>query len=343
MNLDTQTTTTVSPPNQAESPPRTGVELIRATAKFAREQRGRSWLHLWTTFAVLIVALVLTALPFFLPIRLALGCIAGLVVVRMFIIYHDFNHGTILRGSRLAKWIMFVYGVMTLNPPSSWKRSHNHHHKNNAKVFGASIGSFPVMTTEGYAKESKRVRFFYAMARHPLTILFGYWTVFLYGMSLRPFLKDPAKHVDCAIAFAFQLILITTLAIFAPSVLLTTLLMPMIVASALGAYLFYSQHNFPGVKLPERADWDFVEAALKSSSYTKMGPVLSWFTGNIGYHHVHHLNAHIPFYRLPEAMRAIRELQNATTIRLNLRDAYRCFRLKLWDPQLDKMVSFKGV
>src|SRR5262249_34533146 len=102
----------------------------------------------------------------------------------------------------------------------------------------------------------------------------------------------------------------------------------------------YSQHNFPGVQLRGRGDWDFVHAALHSSSYTAMGPVLRWFTGNIGYHHVHHLNARIPFYRLPEAMSSIRELQFAQPIRLNPRDIYRCFQLKLWDPEQDRMVPF---
>jgi omega-6 fatty acid desaturase (delta-12 desaturase) len=115
------------------------------------------------------------------------------------------------------------------------------------------------------------------------------------------------------------------------------------IAAALGAYLFYSQHNFPGMKLKERSDWDFVYAAIHSSSYTAMGPILRWFTGNIGYHHVHHLNAHIPFYRLPEAMASIRELQVMSPIRLSPRHIYRCFRLKLWDPEKDRMVSFRGV
>ncbi|TMA32235.1 MAG: hypothetical protein E6J87_13480 [Deltaproteobacteria bacterium] len=97
------------------------------------------------------------------------------------------------------------------------------------------------------------------------------------------------------------------------------------------------------MKLQGRADWNFIYAALHSSSYTAMSPVLRWFTGNIGYHHVHHLNAHIPFYRLPEAMSAIRELRATQPIRLSPRDIYRCFRLKLWDPKKDRMVSFRGV
>src|SRR5262249_28750264 len=91
---------------------------------------------------------------------------------------------------------------------------------------------------------------------------------------------------------------------------------------------------------PDRADWDYVAAALYSSSYVRMHPVLHWFTGNIGYHHVHHLNARIPFYRLPEAMAAIVELQSPGTTSLHPFDVYRCLRLKLWDREGKAMLSF---
>ncbi len=324
--------------------PRAGAQLLMATKVFASEVRWRSWWHMWTTMAVLVCACVGTVLPMipWIP-RAIISCLAGLTMVRMFIIYHDYQHGTILRRSRLAQWILNTYGILIMSPPSSWKPSHNHHHKNNAKLFGAFIGSYPVMTTEAYAKATRRERFVYAVTRHPLTILFGYLTVFVYGMCLKSLISEPRKHVDCAVAVGIQVALVVLLACFAPAILFFTLLAPIALAAALGAYLFYSQHNFPGVKMKPRQEWDHVYAALYSSSYTAMGPILSWFTGNIGYHHVHHLNAHIPFYRLPEAMAHIRELQVPGSIRLNVLDVWRCLRLKLWDPEKNRMVSFRGV
>jgi hypothetical protein len=105
--------------------------------------------------------------------------------------------------------------------------------------------------------------------------------------------------------------------------------------------LFYAQHNFPGARFPNRAGWDYVAAALDSSSYLRMNPVMHWLTGNIGYHHVHHLNARIPFYRLPEAMAGIEELQSPGTTSLHPCDIYRCLRLKLWDPERERLVSFQ--
>jgi len=119
------------------------------------------------------------------------------------------------------------------------------------------------------------------------------------------------------------------------------LLMPMAIITCLGSYLFYAQHNFPGVIRRDGSDWDHVHAALCSSSYMKMGPVMNWFTGNIGYHHVHHLNAKIPFYRLPEAMAGLEELQTPVVTTLTLRDIVGCLRLKLWDPEQSRLVTFR--
>jgi omega-6 fatty acid desaturase (delta-12 desaturase) len=107
-----------------------------------------------------------------------------------------------------------------------------------------------------------------------------------------------------------------------------------------GSYLFFAQHNFPGVWLASHREWSYVNSALHSSSYLCTGRVMSWFTGNIGYHHVHHLNAKIPFYRLPEAMAALEELQSPPTTSLSLRDIAACLRLKLWDPAAGRLVNW---
>ena len=115
------------------------------------------------------------------------------------------------------------------------------------------------------------------------------------------------------------------------------------VATMAGAYLFYAQHNFPEGKIASRQDWTFSGAALDSSSYMVMGPLMNWLTANIGFHHVHHLNAAIPFYRLPEAMNAIPELQHPSKTSWGAKDVVECFKLKLWDPEQNKMVGYPEV
>jgi omega-6 fatty acid desaturase (delta-12 desaturase) len=315
-------------------------DLIRTARRFADETRWLSWWHLATTLLALtgVLALALMELPLWL--RILGSCAAGLLLVRLFIVYHDYQHGAILRGSWLADVLLTSFGLLSLNPPSIWKRSHNHHHGNNAKLYGSQIGSFPVMTTDGYRRASRREQVAYAASRHPLTIALGYITVFLYGMCVKSLFVNPAKHFDSAVALSLHVCVAVILAYQGLDSLLLGLTVPMLIGSALGAYLFYAQHNFPGVRLSSRSDWDFVFAALHSSSFMRMNPLMRWLSGNIGFHHVHHLNPQIPFYRLPEAMAGISALQTPVVTSLRWKDVYGCFTLKLWDPKLETMVAF---
>lgn len=323
-----------------ESSQRSSKELLQATKEFARETRWLSWWYFGSTLVIFTSLIALAAIPMFWPLRVVASVLAGLVLVRLFILYHDYQHGAILRNSPLAATMMWCYGLLALNPPSIWKRSHDHHHRNNSKIFGASIGSYPVMTTEAFAAATPWQRFCYAASRHPLTILFGYFTIFQYGMCLRPFLLSPGRHFDALLSLIVHLGIAGCLAWVAPDIMLLSFVGPMVIATAMGAYLFYAQHNYPTVKYRERAEWDHVDAALHSSSFIEMSGLMYWFTGNISYHHVHHLNHRIPFYRLPEAMAALKELQSPGTTTLRPGDVWKCFQLKLWDPQADQMVAF---
>jgi acyl-lipid omega-6 desaturase (Delta-12 desaturase) len=322
---------------------RTANALVRATRPFAREVRWRSWWHFWSTGAALVGLLGLTCLEAPWWWRLPRGVLAGLTMVRMFALYHDHQHGTILRGSAVADLLLGAYGVLLLTPPSIWRRTHRYHHSHNGRLQAAGIGSFRVMTTRAFARASWRLRLAYALSRHPLTILAGYATVFLYGMCVRPLLLRPRQHADAALALLLHAALVTALAVCAPGVLLWTLLVPLWVATALGSYLFYAQHNFPRAQFQEKGAWDYAAAALAGSSYIPMNPALRWFTGNIGYHHVHHVNARIPFYRLPEAMAGLKELQSPGVTAHTPRGVYRCLRLKLWDPEQRRLVNFAGL
>lgn len=321
---------------------RQGSDLIKSTKPFAMEVRWLSWWHLGSTLAALVACLVAASLSLPWPLRCVASVLAGLVLVRVFVMYHDYQHGTILRGSVLARALMTACGILTLNPPSVWRRSHDHHHKHNSKSSSSGIGSYPVMTTREYASASLWERVRYALARHPATMLCGYATMFWYGMCLRPLTTDPKRHLDASIYLVVHGGLAMALAWLAPLVFLYAFILPLAVAGALGAYLFYAQHNFPGVTLRFGGDWSYAAAALESSSYIRMGALMRWFTGNIGYHHIHHLNAHIPFYRLPEVMNAMEELRSPRTSSLSPAAIWGCLRLKLWDPDQGRMVSFSG-
>ncbi len=318
---------------------RTPKELLQATRPYAQEQRWRSWWHLWSTLAVLFVLLPATTLDFPWYVRLLCSVGGGLTLVRLFIIFHDQQHGSILRNSRLADWMMLAFGLLTLNPTSVWRRSHDHHHRHNSKDLSPNIGSFPLMTVAGYRRATFWQRMGYRFSRHPLTIALGYFTVFGGSMCILPLMRNPRRHFDAALSIVCHFGLAALLFRELDDFVLAWLL-PFIIGSGLGAYLFFVQHNFPGVRLQLEGQWNYVFSAMHSSSYTAMGPVMSWFTGNIGYHHVHHLNAKIPFYRLPEAMAGIPELQSPTTTSLHPRDVLACLRLKLWDEDSETLVNW---
>jgi omega-6 fatty acid desaturase (delta-12 desaturase) len=153
-------------------------------------------------------------------------------------------------------------------------------------------------------------------------------------------LNNPRVHFDSIVALMLHAIILAVLVAYSPINLLLLLLVPSAIAAATGAYFFYAQHNFPTMMVRERSQWDYVAAAVESSSFIRMGALMHWFTGNIGYHHVHHLNSHIPFYRLPEAMTAIPELRSPRTTSLSLGDIRGCLRLKLWDTASERLVGF---
>jgi omega-6 fatty acid desaturase (delta-12 desaturase) len=268
--------------------------------------------------------------------------LAGLLMVRMFVIYHDFQHHAILHRSVLADVIMSVYGLLVLVPSSIWKRSHDYHHNHNSKLFSASIGSYPIATKRKFLSMKPGERRMYLFVRHPFTILMGYFTMFIYGMCISSFISSPRKHYDSLVALVLHgFITYYLFTHYGWQVWLLSLFLPIFIASCIGAYLFYAQHNFPATSFSDKEDWKYEGAALESSSYMKMPAIMHWFLGNIGYHHIHHLNSRIPFYRLPEAMAAIPELQSPRTTSLHPKEIAACFRLKVWDPAAGRMIGFR--
>ncbi|MBC7554775.1 MAG: fatty acid desaturase [Taibaiella sp.] len=326
----------------------TGKELILVTKVFAKEIRWKSWFHTLTTFFLLIASIYGTiyfptsyGLAVSMIGRVICSISTALLLSRFFIIFHDYQHHTILRNSHVANVIFTVFGAYMITPPSIWKRSHDHHHANNAKLYSANIGSFPIMTKQKFIEASKTDRFAYLAVRHPLNMLFAYFTTFLYGMCVQSFINNKKKHWDSLVVVIIHVsIAVFLFMYFGPLTWFLTFFLPFFISHMLGSYLFYAQHNFPGVTFRNNMDWNYTNAALESSSYMLMNPFMQWVTANIGFHHIHHLNSKIPFYRLPEAMANIPELQHAKTTSLAPSDIIACLKLKVWDPEQNKMIGF---
>ena len=321
-----------------------GIELILATKPFAQDSLVRSWWVIVSTALLIVATLAGTVWNLNLGLQLVCSVIAGLLMTRFFVIYHDQQHYAILPRSKLAEGLMRIYGILALSPSSVWRSSHNHHHNHNSKLRGSHIGSYPIMTTAQFKKSSRAKRFGYLFIRHPLTIMFGYLFMFFHGMCIKPFINHPLKHFDCFLAMVVHFSISALLLIFGGwKMLILTQLVPHFVMHGIGAYFFYAQHNFPGVSFSDKDGWTYEKAALESSSMMYTGRILGWFTANIGYHHIHHLNSRIPFYRVPEVLKAIPELQSPKTTSLWPTDIIRCLRLKVWDVESQKMVSVRGL
>ncbi len=318
---------------------RTSKELILATKPFTIENRLQSWYEIAITILLISVFMAGTFAPIPLLFRLLFSLGLGLLYVRMFVIYHDYQHHAILQKSKIAEFIMVAFGIYILAPQNIWKRSHDHHHGHNSKLTTAAIGSYPTISKNKFLKMSKAEQNLYLINRHPLTVIFGYFTLFIYWLNVKSFLQSPSRHVDSLIAIVFHLGMGTLIAVqFGILSFFVCWIFPFFVAFAIGSYLFYSQHNFPQAQFKENQDWTYDNAALTSTSFMQMPAIFHWLTGDIGYHHVHHLNSRIPFYRLKETMKNMPELQQVFTTSLNPIEIYKCFQLKLWDADKGKMI-----
>jgi acyl-lipid omega-6 desaturase (Delta-12 desaturase) len=321
---------------------RSGKELILATKPFAKEYRLKSWLYTLSTLLLVILVLAGTYWNVHIAARIFCSILAGLLLVRMFVIYHDHQHHAILHQSHVANFIMKCFGIYILAPSSIWKRSHDFHHKHNCKLHVTDIGSYSTLTKEEYFKLSNSERFSYLAMRHPLNIILGYLTIFMYSFCINSIIHSTKKHLDCGLAllihFSFGFALLYYGGVTA---LFLTLIIPHFIACGLGSYLFYVQHNFPGVEFKLYNHWEYAHAAINSTSHFVMNPVMQWFTGNIGYHHIHHLNSRIPFYRLEEAMNSMPELKNVPVTTFEIKNVLGCLRLKVWDPEINQMIGLR--
>jgi omega-6 fatty acid desaturase (delta-12 desaturase) len=238
-----------------------------------------------------------------------------------------------------------VIGVLTLTPYDFWRRTHAVHHATSGNLDRRGTGDIDTLTVHEYLALSRWRRLGYRIYRHPI-IMFGLGLAFLFIVQHRlpvglmragwqPWLSAMATNVAIAAVVATVIWLVGVVPF------LIVHLPIMLLASSVGVWLFYVQHQFERTEWARDGAWNLQEAALHGSSYYDLPSVLRWFTANIGVHHVHHLCSQIPYYRLPLVLRDYPEL--GVTGRLTLLQSFRCVRLVLWDEGLQRLVSFDEV
>jgi len=318
--------------------------LLKKTRPFSQEILSLSYWHSFSTLLLFVSSLLCSFFLNILLLKLVVAILSGLILARCFILFHDFQHKAILRDSKLAPYLFGALGLYLFTPPKVWRKSHNFHHAHNTILDNSFIGSFWTVSVSQWQSMTNLERLKYKIVRNPLLIIFGVLTVFIYDHCIKSFLRMPRKNWTALLSLGLHASILVIASIHSEWLnYFVVVVIPLFVAGCLGTYLFYAQHNFPAVKLQQRKEWSLVDAALYGSSFIRMPKLMHWFTGNIAYHHVHHLNHRIPFYRLPEAMREIKELQNPITTSLNFQDIWACLRLKLWDENKQHMVAMNDL
>lgn len=317
-------------------------------ARFATPSLGRALWQLTNTlpaFALLWAAMawsVHAGWNYGWTLLLALPA-AGLYV-RLFIIQHDCGHGSYFAGRRANEWVGACLGLITLFPFGYWKKTHAVHHGTSGNLDRREFGDVRTLTLKEYQARSRWGRLGYRFYRS-MPVLLGLGPTYQFVIKHRvPFDLPLAWKKEWASVLLNNLMLLIAVAVcgltFGWYTLLLVHLPVVLVAGALGVWLFYVQHIFEHAYWSRQKNWDSNQAAVSGSSYYDLPRVLHWFTGNIGYHHIHHLAPRIPNYRLRDAFESNALLQLAP--RLTLRTSLECARMKLWDEDGGRMVGFPG-
>jgi omega-6 fatty acid desaturase (delta-12 desaturase) len=262
--------------------------------------------------------------------------------IRLFIIQHDCGHGSFFTSKKYNDFLGMFISILTLTPYHYWKKSHAIHHANTGKLEHRGIGEIFTMTTEEYSKQSRWGKFKYRLYRNPF-ILFIFAPSFVFIVLYR-FPNYRIKALKPVRSSAYMTSLVIGLVALGISYLigLKAFLMIQIpitfITSSAGMWLFYVQHQYEDAYWKSSENWEYTEAAMQGSSYYKLPKVLQWFTGNIGFHHIHHLSPRIPNYLLEKCHKENTAFQKGVV--LTLRSSLRSILLNLWDENQKKLISF---
>jgi omega-6 fatty acid desaturase (delta-12 desaturase) len=272
-----------------------------------------------------------------------LAILAGLFVVRVFIIFHDCGHGSFFKSRTANDVTGFIAGLLTLTPYYHWRWEHNIHHSTSGDLDRRNVGDIWTMTVQEYLESSRWKRFSYRLARNPF-ILFVIAPLFLFLVYQRipspkanPRERNSVHWMNlCILLMALGLIYAFGLKAYLIIQLTVTA-----VAGSIGVWMFYVQHQFEDVYWERGEHWDFTQAALQGSSFYKLPKILQWFSGNIGFHHIHHLSPRIPNYHLEKCHESDPLFQKVKPI--TLFSSLKSLSYRLWDEQKKKLVSFRQI
>jgi omega-6 fatty acid desaturase (delta-12 desaturase) len=327
-----------------ETPRINPIELTQILKSY---QQPDAWRSVWQLANTLMPNLLLLVLMYYslqvsYLLTLALSIPTAGFMARTFIIFHDCGHGSFFKSRKANEITGIVCGILTITPYHYWRHSHAIHHATAGDLDRRGTGDVMTLTVQEYQSLSPTRQWYYRFVRHPLVMFtFGAFLVFTVGH--RFYKPGTGKRERWSVHYT-NLILFVLIAgliylIGWKAYLMIHIPVLFFMCSA-GVWLFYVQHNFEGTYWERHDKWDYFTAGLQGSSFYKLPAVLQWFTGNIGFHHIHHLNSRIPNYYLPKCHR---ENPVFHVRPLTLRSSLRSLRLRLWDEKNRRMVGFEAL
>ena len=317
------------------------------TARYAKpDMRSALWQLLSTviSYAVLLTLMITTVqrgYPY--PVTLVLAVVTAALFARIFIFFHDCTHGSFLPSPRLNRNVGYFCGILTFTAFHDWRRSHAGHHITVGDLDRRGIGDITVMTVDEYLAAPFIKRISYRLYRHPL-IMFGIGPLYYFLIRNR-YSSKGAKKMDIISVIFTNLAIVAIATVASLTIGFKTYVLVqlpvLMIAATFGIWLFYIQHQFEEVYWTRHEAWDPWRAALEGASFYKLPKLMQWISGNIGFHHVHHVRTAIPNYRLQQCYEEVPQLQEARAI--TILASLKSLRLHLYDEAAKKMVSFHSL
>jgi len=320
-----------------------GVDWRKIIKKYQPEA-GRS---IWQLVNTVVPYLGLYALMFWLLnagvsywLVLLLAIPTAGFMVRTFIIFHDCGHGSFFKSRKANLAVGILTGILTFTPWHLWWHEHNIHHANAGNLDKRGIGDVDTWTVEEYLAAPFWKKVAYRTMRHPL-VMFSIGAVTVFAIVKRVPLPSHSKKEKASIWWtnaALAVIISVLILLVGWKTYLLVQLPVLLLGTSAGVWMFYVQHNYDGVYWEREENWDFYKAALDGSSFYDLPEILHWFTGNIGYHHIHHLGSRIPNYKLRSCFE---ENPLFHVEPLSIWSSLKTLRLRLWDEANQKMVGWE--